>query len=184
MMRLFSILTWFLLIVLIFGIGPRFHRVGADPPVVRDLQDVRLPEENVVINDSPLNAKAVAQGKFDFEAMRSDARLRELAQQKLDAVRTEFDARCKEFLAGRGTLEFVLKSSLRYLHSEVAVCEKRTDQMAALERHWAMLRCIEEVNRGRFEAGRIPTKDYKESIFYRMQAEIWLHQARDKGLSQ
>src|SRR5207248_1516427 len=51
-------------------------------------------------------------------------------------------------------------------------------QIAALEWYWGIARAIEEVNRGRMEAGRIPYKEYMEARYDRLTAEIELARAR------
>ena len=48
----------------------------------------------------------------------------------------------------------------------------------ALERHWQRIRQVEVVNKTRYEAGRIPIQDYAESQYYRLEAELWLVEAR------
>lgn len=179
-MRRFSTITWFLLIAFVLGIGLLVHRVGADPPVAQAPRQMPVMEEAVVIEEAPLNAKEIAKYKFNFEALRSDARLRDLAEQKLEAARTEFESRYKEFLVGRGTLDFLLGASVRYLESELALRESDADQVSALEKHWTFMRQCEEVNRERFYAGRIPAKDYLETKHYRLNAELRLVQVRTK----
>lgn len=107
-----------------------------------------------------------------------------LLQHKLEAASTEFEARWKEFLAGRGTLEFLLSAALRVLESEQAVNTKPFEHLAALDRHFAWMSLIDEVNTGRFESGRIPVQDYAEARYFRLDAEIKLLQARAKAKNQ
>jgi hypothetical protein len=120
------------------------------------------------------SAKVLA--KFEVEAARAD--LRELMLARRDAVRVGLDARFKEFLAGRGTLDILLEFARYWLQSEHSLQESPSGQIAALERYWAITREIEEVNKGRYWAGRIPLKDYAETSYERRTAEIELIQAR------
>jgi hypothetical protein len=101
---------------------------------------------------------------------------RELQRAKVQAAQEECNDRGKEFLAGRGTLNFIRDSCSRLLEAELAVSDIEAARLAALERHWLRTYQIEQVNQGRHLAGRIPTKDYTGSLHQRLDAELWLKQ--------
>src|SRR5262245_13088585 len=65
----------------------------------------------------PLDAKETAKAKF--AALHADPK--ELAKLRLEVARGIFDARQREFMAGRGTLEFLLRDSERCLEAELAL---------------------------------------------------------------
>jgi outer membrane protein TolC len=109
------------------------------------------------------------------------ANLTDLAKAKLEAARGEYEARFIQFVAGRGTLDFLLDTSRRLLDSERAVTTKEADLVAAFERHWIVTKQIEEVNKSRYDAGRISIEDLLQSTYFRLQAEIWLVEAREKN---
>jgi hypothetical protein len=125
----------------------------------------------------PLNAKEIAKIKFDT----SEARLPQLAQEKLQVARQAYAAREEEFLAGRGTLDFLLEVSLLLLESERAISAKAADQVAALRSHWRRAKGIEDVNQQRHRDGRVSLQEYLQTVGHRMQAEVWLIQARPKS---
>jgi hypothetical protein len=129
------------------------------------------------LETNPLDAKALAKAKLAL----ASTKLADLKKAKLEVARGAHDARYKEFMAGRGTLDFMFDASLRLLDSERAVTDKVADVEAACERHWIFTKRVEEVNKDRFEAGRIPIHDYLEAQYYRLQAEIWLVEAREKN---
>ncbi len=124
-----------------------------------------------------LGSKVVAKAKYESARVE----VRELERAKLAAARGEVEARFKEFLEGRGTLDILLAASQRWLDAERAVHPERADQVAALEKHWLLARRAEEVNRARHDAGRIPTKDYLQTKHVRLQTEIALQQAQIPG---
>ncbi len=126
---------------------------------------------------NPLEAGELARDRFAL----TQANLQDLARAKLVAATTAFEARWKEFLAGRGTQDFLIESARCVLESEQALSENTADQQAALEKYWQRLRLIEKVNKARWDAGRLPFKEYLESRYYRQQAEIWLLEARQKA---
>ncbi len=142
-------------------------------------EDVEVPEEVTLAGESPnpLLSRDLARSKFEV----SQGNLRDLRLAKLAAARETADARMKEFLAGRGTLDFLMASSRQMLEAEQDVSTTPTERVAALERHWQRMRLIEEINRVRYDAGRIPIQDYSDCKYYRLQAEIWLIEARGKA---
>jgi hypothetical protein len=123
--------------------------------------------------DLPPYAKSTARWKW--QAAHADPR--ELARMKVEAARVVYGARQREFLAGRGTLEFFFQASMNLLESERAVAGSEAEQIIALEKHWARVRMCEDFNHWRFETNRIPIQDYMQSKHERLRAEIWLIEA-------
>jgi hypothetical protein len=112
-------------------------------------------------------------------AVRS-ADLARLLFERKEAARIESAARAKEFLAGRGTLCFLHESILHLRDAELASVKEDAERCIILERHWVRCKAIEAVNNYRNDQGRIPTKDYRESRWYRLDAEIDLVRALAK----
>ena len=100
----------------------------------------------------------------------------ELQWARVQAARDSCDGRGREFLAGRGTLTFLRDSCSRLLDAELAVSDTGAARLAALDAHWLRTYQIEQVNLGRHLAGRIPTKDYMDSLYQRLDATLWLKQ--------
>lgn len=105
--------------------------------------------------------------------------LGEWRRERLAALREQYDAREKEFEGGRGTLDFLLESALRLVELQRQLATDGPARLAVLEQHWKRTRRIEEVVRFRLEAGRVAPQDYQQCRFHRLQAELWLRQARD-----
>lgn len=174
-MQRYQYVALFILMAVVLTVGPRFYLVGADPPP-DIVPKVSEPQEFDLYDYNPLDAQFIAKAKF--EAYRSDPR--QLQKAKVNTARFALESRYKEFAAGRGTLDFLIRIALLLLESELAVCDNETDRIVALERHWTMMHQIEIINQARFEAGRIPVQDFAETKYFRLEAEIWLHQARAK----
>jgi hypothetical protein len=115
-----------------------------------------------------VESKSLAKAKF--AASSSD--LRELAKGRLDAAREEFEGRFREFLAGRGTQSFLEDSAQHLLQAELELADTPASAVVAHERHWIYTREIEQIDRGRFEAGRIPIQDMAQARYYRLDAEL------------
>jgi hypothetical protein len=103
----------------------------------------------------------------------------ELAKQRHEAAFITWASREKEFLAGRGTLEFVHEAALSLLKAELALDGPPADRIAALERYWEFAKRDEEINRERFEHGRIPIQDFVDSSYQRIVAEIRLKKVQE-----
>ncbi len=109
--------------------------------------------------------------------VRPSERLKRLLKERYEAAQVEFDGRFKEFLAGRGTQEFLYRSACRLLQAQKELSDKPAEQRAALEAHLKRMKEIEEIAKGRYDAGRIPIQDYQAARYWRLEAEIWLERA-------
>ena len=107
-----------------------------------------------------------------------DLKVQELLQAQAKAGKVEVQGRISQFEEGRGTLEFLLAASLRFLRAELAVSDKNSDQLRALQDHFDRMKKIQGINQERFNQGRISIMDLAEAKYYRSEAEIWLEQAK------
>jgi hypothetical protein len=139
--------------------------VGATPLVLGENEPGRVP------------VKLLAKAKFEA----NEADIHRLAQSRLQAAEVAIRSRVGEFLAGRGTLDIMLETGLRWLHAELAVRDDPTYRLAAYERHWELVYLIDETQVARFEAGRIPIQDRQQAHYFRLQAELWLLAALEGG---
>src|SRR5262249_52746897 len=124
----------------------------------------------------PLDAKELAKAKL----VATHADPQKLVVAKLEAARIVNEAYEKEFMAGRGTLFFLFDSARCLLEAERAVYKQQIDQVGALERYWQRANQRETISREWMEEGRTPVKDYAACRYVRLEAEIWLQQARAK----
>jgi hypothetical protein len=143
-------------------------------PVAVAGQAVRAPDD---IGDQPVDAKNLAKNKREAYL----ARHKDLIRAQLDAAHEELDARMKEFLAGRGTLDILHGSLRRVLNAEQALSTHRDDRIATLERSWKIAWNIERLNFKRHEAFRISIQDYIQSKQTLLEAEIRLLQTAGQG---
>jgi hypothetical protein len=122
----------------------------------------------------PLESREFARAKF--EAMSTDAKA--LARERYYAANVGLGARFKEFLAGRGTLDFLLDSSLRVMEAQLALSDNKVSQLAAIERHWIQTMLAEDINWGRYAASRIPIQDCAWTMYERLKVELRLAEAK------
>jgi hypothetical protein len=112
--------------------------------------------------------------------VRGGDRMRNLLRARHHAAVTELEARFKDFLAGLGTLDILLKASERVLKVELEMSTTKADLIAARESHLGVVKTIHEVNRGRFNAGRIAIQDVVQAEYFRLDAEIDLERAKGR----
>lgn len=122
----------------------------------------------------PHNARDLARARF--QASQADAG--KLKQVKRDAAQIAFDFRYAECNAGRGTLDFLTETAVQLLEAQLALATTAGERFAALEKYWARMIEYEELNRSRYEAGRVDAKDYWGIRYYRLDAEVQLAEAR------
>jgi RNA polymerase sigma factor (sigma-70 family) len=109
-----------------------------------------------------------------------ESKLTTLRKAKVAAAQAVLDERTREFLAGRGTQEFLLEASRRLAESQRELNPAKADLVAALQAHLNRVKEMEAVDKERFNAGRITVAQVKEAEYYRLEAEIWLEQAKGR----
>jgi RNA polymerase sigma factor (sigma-70 family) len=108
-------------------------------------------------------------------------RLKKLLKERADTALEEWDARNKEFLAGRATLDSVHGAARRLRDAQLELSETKEERLAALGKYLQLMKAVEEVQQARYDAGRIPIQDLKESKYYRLEAEILLERAKNSN---
>jgi hypothetical protein len=135
----------------------------------RDADEIEFPPD-------PLAAKALAKARFEL----SQAKEQDLAKAKLAAALEGCHSRFKQFIAGRGTMDFTIDSAKRLLAAELELADTPAAVLAAHERHWAILFEMDLIAKARFEAGRIDITDYSETQYYRLDAELQIVRLKAK----
>jgi hypothetical protein len=107
-------------------------------------------------------------------------KLKSLLKQRYEAAGEEVEGRFKEFLAGRGTLDIFIESSLRLCDAERELSAQNACQIVALEKRLRLLKEAEKINQVRFNAGRIPSQDLAQIKYNRLDAEIALERAKER----
>jgi hypothetical protein len=98
-----------------------------------------------------------------------------LAKEKVDAARKELEARFREFIAGRGTLDFLFQAAVRLHQAESATAENDDQRLAVHEHLWKLALVMEKTNKSRYDAGRLPISDYQQCVYFRIDAQQkWL----------
>jgi hypothetical protein len=133
-----------------------------------------------VIGDDPLHSRAAAQRQRQVQ--RSEPR--ELAQEFHDAI-VNAEELLRESVRGGGvvSLDVVVGLSSKLLAADLALATDRAERLAALERHRALARYVEEHIRS-FILGSVrqfTTSDYVETRTRRLLAEVRLIQERGAG---
>jgi RNA polymerase sigma factor (sigma-70 family) len=113
-------------------------------------------------------------------AAKGEDKLNALLKERVEVAKQWLDERHQEYLAGRGTLDILFEASRELVHAEQELSGNKADRIAALEAHLKLTKDIEEINRTRFDAGRLSRADMHQSTYYRLEAEIWLEREKAK----
>ncbi len=95
-----------------------------------------------------------------------------LRAQLLETGNGEWEARWKEYSAGRGTLDFLLESSRRLLAAELKCAKKSADSVRAYRANVDRLTGVEAINQERFNAGKVALQDLLQARYARIDAEL------------
>ena len=108
--------------------------------------------------------------------------VKELKQAKVQAAREAIRGLDEMLKAGRLTLsdDVLTTWSKRLLEAELALCEKKADRLAAYEKHLKYMRELENLFTEAYKAGTRNIVSVKEAQFGRLEAELWLAEAKTK----
>ncbi len=101
-----------------------------------------------------------------------------LARERLAAAQHAFDLVRKRYQAGQGTAEGFYCWSRRVLDSQKAVDPGQAKVRAALQAHLDRMNELEKIVTARNQAGQLTADEVAAARFYRLEAEIWLAQAK------
>lgn len=110
-----------------------------------------------------------------------DKRLREeavLIARLLDSANAEWAGRMQDFADGKGDPERLYASARRLLQAQLEKAKTKDARIAAWEAHLGRMSVVEEINRKRFEAGKLKASDLQASRFWRLEGKIGLARAK------
>jgi hypothetical protein len=107
--------------------------------------------------------------------------LSNLLKARYEAAVDEHRERRQEYLAGAGTLDMLLHSSLRLLEAELEWKAKPAERIPVLEAHLERMKNIQDVLVAKFNAGTGSVGDLKQAEYYRLDAEVRLERAKQKA---
>jgi hypothetical protein len=92
----------------------------------------------------------------------------------LQAAQDQFTARWKEYQAGVTTAELTIPWSINVLKAQLRLTDNKAGKIAAYQEHLERMKAVEEVSKARFDAGKVGTSQYSQTVYHRIEAEIWL----------
>jgi RNA polymerase sigma factor (sigma-70 family) len=158
-----------------------YPRPGAQS-TVQEKEQRRAQEQVQLMDEDPEEFSVPMLSEEKVKALLAAApvgeKMKSLLKARLEAAQTEMSARSKQHLAGRGTLDFLLDTSQRLRKAELELCTQKSDRLLVLENQVQIMKKIVELNRERFNAGRISVEDVKLPEFYLLDAEIDLERVK------
>jgi hypothetical protein len=120
-----------------------------------------------------------------FERAKKDGRyspqIRKLLKDRLAALSEEFKIRELQIKAGKVPADSMLAESPRLLDAELAVAITPAEALKAYQKYRDNMAELEKIYKNRHEAERIPLADYLSTKAARVQAEIWVLEAKSKA---
>jgi RNA polymerase sigma factor (sigma-70 family) len=92
--------------------------------------------------------------------------------------RTEFEETWNDYKVQRIRAESVASSSLRWLQAQLGVSANKSEQMAAYKEHLDRVIWLEKIAKAFFNAGLRGPSNFHQTVYHRIQADIWLQEAR------
>jgi hypothetical protein len=86
-----------------------------------------------------------------------------------------------EFLAGRGTVEFMYDMARNFRNSRQELSLTQADGIKLQQHYLDWTNFIEEIQKRRRDAAKVPEKMYQESIAQRLRAEMELLELKSKS---
>jgi hypothetical protein len=134
--------------------------------------------EQPVTRDRPVNDEKPVD---DVQAGQpDDNKILVLSKQLVDAGQVQCDTRMDEYNAGKTSVDFVLNASRELLKAEVRLAAKKNDGsiIAAHQAHVQRMQQLERISQAKYEAGQVAITGYAQVTYARIEAEIWLEEAR------
>jgi hypothetical protein len=110
----------------------------------------------------------------ELEKEPADSELQQLLKQRHNAVLIALDARYKEWIAGRGTLGFLLRDGEFLRKSRLELCGSLKEKLVVHQQYLDWTRDVERLTQVRYNLGRVNISDWKETQYHLLDAEIEL----------
>jgi hypothetical protein len=104
----------------------------------------------------------------------TQAQVRKLQEERRDALREVIRLRLFRARAGSGRPMAILAPARRLLEAELGLAAGPADRVAAHQRHWRLMKQVEEMGLLIKKAGALGSDDYQELRAARLEAEIAL----------
>jgi RNA polymerase sigma factor (sigma-70 family) len=114
-----------------------------------------------------------------------DKRAKELAQEILKltqelvkAAENQWLGRWNEYIAGKTTVDFLLSASADLRHAQLRLANDKEQRIKVYEAELERMQTTESISKTKYDAGAIPTTQYEQVKYARIEAEIMLLETR------
>jgi RNA polymerase sigma factor (sigma-70 family) len=135
---------------------------------------------NALADGSPPQKPAEQAAKLALSASQTPEKRKPTEREKalIEAAQIQYEARWKEFVAGKTTADFLLPWSGKWLEATLRVCDQTSEKVDACKAHLERMKAAEEINKAKFDQGSIAVTQYEQCVYYRIEAEIMLDDLR------
>jgi RNA polymerase sigma factor (sigma-70 family) len=154
------------------GVGGKTVQILAEQLRAQTLE--KTPNDQV---SEPAQGVEPAGRPQEKEQRAPEARMREEAL--LKAAKESYEARVQllhNFIIG--SVDQVIPWSVRWLNAQLRLADTRNDKLTAYEQHLKRMKDIEHLIQQRVDQGTIERGAFSQFHYYRLEAEIWLDDAK------
>ena|SRR2546426_4748963 len=108
----------------------------------------------------------------------TDDELRKLQIERYNAAHLELAGIWGNVAAGKLSFHAMVEPSRRLVHSELELYQQPAEKIIARERHLTLLKEVERLTKGAWTAGVVPSFEYHQIRYLRLDAEIELLRAK------
>jgi hypothetical protein len=120
---------------------------------------------------------------FNLEELKilpKDSKLTQLYKLRLNAARDAIESRYKEWVAGRGTQAFLIRSAEDLLTFRLDLAATDAEKLNIRTQYVEFATIVEQLSRVRCENGWLPTQDLAAVEYFLLDAKIELLRARNQ----
>lgn len=141
------------------GAGAGVYYLHGQQPRGEDVSPVKLPERTTPDKIGPAKPAAA---------------LQKMLKDRRDRAERELTVRYEKYRAGAqdATLDLMIESSKRLLKAELELSAKKADRLVAHERHVRLMKEIAEINKAKYNVGRVGEEHLALAEYILLDAEI------------
>jgi hypothetical protein len=135
---------------------------------------------NALADGSPAQKPTELAAKIAPSASQASEKRKPTEREKalIEAAQIQYEARWKEFVAGKTVADFLLPWSVKWLEATLRTSEQTSEKVDACKAHLERMKAAEEINKAKFDAGSIAITQYEQCVYYRIEAEVMLDDLR------
>jgi hypothetical protein len=166
-------------LVLLASFGPDFGRPDSAAGGEQISQKVAREEDDEKLYRAPAGLPAFI-NLDELKIVPTDSKLTQIYKLRQNAAQVAIESRFKEWVAGRGTQAFLIRSAEDLLSFRLDLAPSDLDKLAIRKQYVEFATVFEQLTRLRYESDKVPTQDLKQVEYFLLDAKIEQLRAADR----